>query len=116
MYKVFSLCAIFVMAKIWRTFQNKLAKLLEFSLGEKKKKSHFFVQKKNTTYLWQMGLFFFMWQLCDCENLATFQNKLAKLVDGFSILKKEIPIFLFRKRTPLIYGKWDLVLRLIDYF
>jgi hypothetical protein len=57
-----------------------------------------------------------MWQLCDCENLATFQNKLAKLVVEFSILKKEIPIFLFRKRTPLIYGKWDLVLRLIDYF
>jgi hypothetical protein len=55
MYKVFSLCAIFVMAKIWRTFQNKLAKLLEFSLGEKKKN----------------------------------------------------PIFLFRKRTLLIYGKWD---------
>jgi hypothetical protein len=45
------------MAKIWRAFQNKLAKLLEFSLGEKKK-SHSFVQKKNTTYLWQIGTFF----------------------------------------------------------
>jgi hypothetical protein len=42
------------MARIWQLFRTKLAKLDElFDL--EKKIPNFFVQKKNTTHLWQMG-------------------------------------------------------------
>jgi hypothetical protein len=107
MYKVFSLtCNFCDGVKIWRAFQNKLAKLLDFSLGEKTN-SHFFVQKKNTTYLWQMGLFFLVCNFCDGENLANFsKKKKTSKTSGILVLEKRIPIFCSKKeRTPLIYGK-----------
>jgi hypothetical protein len=53
----FLLCAIFVMARIWRTFQKKLAKLVEFSLWKKQiptfcseKEHHLFIA--NGTLFW----------------------------------------------------------------
>jgi hypothetical protein len=93
------------MAKIWRTFQYKLAKLLEFSLGRKKQIPFFCSEKEHYLFM-ANGTFLLYVQLCDGENLANFsrKKKLAKLVK-FSLWKKKNPNFLFRKRTPLIYGK-----------
>jgi hypothetical protein len=73
MYKVFSLCAILVMAKIWQTFQNKLAKLLEFSLGEKQ--NPIFLFGKRTLLIYGKWDFFLYVQLCDGENLVNFSKK-----------------------------------------
>jgi hypothetical protein len=67
------------MAKIWRTFQNKLAKLLEFSLGEKKKKNPIFLFRKRTLLIYGGKWDFFLYvQLCDGENLANFSKKKKK--------------------------------------
>jgi hypothetical protein len=60
MYKVFSLCAIFVMEKIWRAFQNKLAKLLEFSLGERKKIPFFCSEKEHYLFMANGTSFFYV--------------------------------------------------------